>query len=69
MSIKFIEDLVTALASAGMGVNIIVVCPDDTTPDETDTPADDLSYEGIFGGGAGGGTPQDAILMDNPLQL
>lgn len=65
MSIKFVEDLITALASAGMGVNVIVVCAD---AEEEQTEPEDFSYEGIFGGGSSGVSSQDAILMDNPLQ-
>jgi len=68
---KFIEDLITSLASAGLGVNVIVVCPEEYEEEEEIKDLDLMQefYEGAGGGGGIGGTPmEDAILMDNPFQ-
>jgi len=66
---KFIEDLITSLASAGLGVNVIVVCPEEYEEEEEIKDLD-LMQEFIdgAGGGSGGSPMQDAILMDNPFQ-
>jgi methylmalonyl-CoA mutase cobalamin-binding subunit len=65
MSAKFVEDLVTALASAGLGVNIIVVCPEEQKEEEKDDKDifDAHDPYAIFGSGTGGGSSMDGILQ------
>ena len=64
MNSKFLEDLIVALSSANVGVNIIIIGPEDMAEEEEKNPMSDfMDFEGIFGGGGGSGGPSESHLF------